>query len=260
MKEIARQKQLETDTNDFIRKAHVMAKIYSAIEDGWRYTRKNIFEGYSELSKDKEFIVKYINRYPAMYEYISYELREDRDVLIALASSPLCIYVENPGDYNKRSISPLFFILEEHNNRRVYTKTNRDGTKEVKEGEGFPFIVDEGNNSLKINDIELILRALRAELDSYEYSKKIEEKFGHIFSYDGIYLLDDLRKGKNVDFLDYMSLVTLQFASTEILENEEYKKIIEGVIQQWVKEQKAKDEKEKRMQELQSYDLDGLTQ
>ena len=149
--------------------------------------------------------------------------------------------------------------MEEHNNRRVYKKTNRDGTKEVKEGEGFPFIVDEGDNSLKINDIELILRALKAELDSYEYSKKIEEKFGHIFSYDGIYLLDDLRKGKEVDFSDYMSLVTLQFATTEILENDEYKKKIEGVIQQWVKEQKANDENEKIMKKSLSFDLYDIT-
>lgn len=255
-----RKNQIREDANDLARKTFVLANIRSAIEDSGTYIKKNIFEGYSELSKDKEFIVKYINRYPAMYEYISCELREDRDILIALASSPLCIYVENPGDYNKRSISPLFFILEEHNNRRVYTKTNRDGTKEVKEGEGFPFIVDEGNNSLKINDIELILRALRAELDSYDYTKKMEDQYAHIFSYDGIDILDKLIEGRIVDFSKYMSLTTLQFASTEILENEEYKKKIKGVIQQWVKEQKAKDEKEKRMKELQSYDLDGLIQ
>ena len=56
-----------------------------------------------------------------------------------------------------------------------------------------------------------------------------------------------------------MSLVTLQFASTEILENEEYKKIIEGVIQQWVKEQKANDENEKRKEESLSFDLYDIT-
>ena len=55
-----------------------------------------------------------------------------------------------------------------------------------------------------------------------------------------------------------MLLHTLQFASKDILENEDCKKQIEEIIQQWAIKEIKKAEKEKRISEKDSSDLDWL--
>ena len=252
-----KRRNIRRSVEKLTQQSFVLARIYKLIKEDGININGDPFTEYDELRKDKDFAKKCISIYPEAYEFISPNLRVDRDVLVTLAKSPLYYNIDNINDFDTSTISPLFFILKEDNRRRFYTKTKRDGSKEEKIGEGLPFVVEE-DGKFKINDLELLLLALKAELDSYEYSKEIEKEYGQIFQYKGIYILNALKQGEKVDFSKYMLLHTLQFASKDILENEDCKKQIEEIIQQWAIKEIKKAKKEKRISEKDSSDLDWL--
>lgn len=214
------------------------------------------FIGYDDLRQDKELILKYIQIYPPIYNYISPKLRDDKDILISLARAPL-YYVED--EQNKNSIlakSPLLLVIDEHKRRCVDIKRNRDGSIETIIGDGLPFVENTTEGVCKIKDFDLIKKALMAELKSYTYSIEMYNGYGQLFQYKGIHILKALKYGETVVPSKYMNLVSLQLASKEILEDENCIKQIEEIIQQWVQMEKAKDEQNEEEKKILSSDLD----
>ena len=231
------------------------ARIYRLLSDNGITQIINPFVGLDDLTDNKQLIIDYIKMYPPMYNSISANLRVDEDILISLAESPL-YYMED--DQNKNSIlakSPLSLVIDEHKNRYIGTKRNRDGSIETITGDGLPFVENTTEGVCRIKDFDLIKKALNAELISYSNSLEMYKGYGQLFQYKGIHILNTLRRGEKVDPSKYVNLVSLQLASKEILEDENCKKQIEETIQEWVQSEKAKDKYNKEEAEMLSTDL-----
>ena len=205
-----------------------------------------------KIRQDKDFALAALPIYPVIYEFLSPKLKTDRDILMALAKSPIYYNDEKEGRVS-HAISPLSLIIEEHKRRSKYIRTNRDGSKEVLTGEGLPFVKEEENESLKINDEELVIEALKAELDSFSHCIQMEGENRSDTPYKGALVLEELRKGKNVNPDLFMYLLTLQLTSKEILENANSKNEIIQIITHWA-------EHNRNLDQALSTDLDWLTQ
>ena len=219
------------------------------------YTATDPFFGRDELRTDKNLAIQCINLCPLIYQYISPNLRADKDVLDTLAKLQLYYVGDEPNKNSVSAKSPLSLVIDEHKRRCISTKRNRDGSIEIIKGEGFDFVEKTETDEYKINDFNLIKKALHAELNSYANSEEIYKGYDQLFQYKGIHILKALKYGEAVDSSKYMNLVSLQLASKEIFEDEICKKQIEETIQEWVQSEKAKDKEKKEEAELLSADL-----
>lgn len=231
------------------------SRIYKLLSDNGINQIIDPFVGLDDLKNDKELIIKYIGMYPYIYNFISPNLKVDKDILSSLAKSPL-YYMED--EQNKNSIlakSPLSLVIDEHKRRCVGIKRNRDGSIETVRGEGLPFVENTTEGVCKIKDFNLIKEALMAELISHRNSIEMNNRYGQLFKYKGVHILNTLRRGERVDLSKYMNLVSLQLASKEILEDDNCKKQVEEIIQQWVQSENVKDKHNKEEDEMLSADL-----
>ena len=138
----------------------------------------------------------------------------------------------------KYSIEELAAHIEEIRNssRRKNWKQLDERINEFLEKKDIPLekyitqkITQEGKKISRINDREIILAGLRAELDSYEYCKMME-KNANIISYQGLEILTNIIQGNDYDI---RGLDSLSYASKELLDDESFMTEVKEIIEQW---------------------------
>lgn len=233
----------------------VFTRLYQIIHPNGQYSScVDILNGHDELRSNKEFAIHLIGIYPEAFDYFSDEIRGDREVLIALASSHVFYNDQAQGKNGSFAISPLSEIVFEHLRRIMSPNSKKydvDEAERGKSGKGFSFVEEKNFRDYRINDPELVLNGLKAELYSIEYIKEMEKKYGQNLPYKGLELLEKLIQFKNVVlneegisifdeninpvlFLEYNCLLSLRYASDELLKNKEFRSKVKEIMLQWV--------------------------
>lgn len=193
-----------------------------------------------EFLNDKEFAKKYISLYPMAYKLFSPDVQNDREVLLALAKSPV-FYEADSARYNRTyAISPLSALISEFEDRKqmlpdVYEAIR--GQKPITENLPCDYTI---NNEIKISDPEIILCALQSELNSFDYIYEMEKmRTGQRGSgYEGIRVLLKTIQCKTTFPDEYkISLLCLKLASDELWEDEQFVSNVKSTILNWVDKQ-----------------------
>lgn len=229
----------ETDKN----RKRVLKKIFESIQPNGEYAYTDEFKGYEELKEDKEFVKKCIELYPDLYKCISPKLQDERDVLLTVAGAPIYYNLMEQGDYGSYAHCPLWTIISINSVVGVmYSKKERN-----------PIVTDDE----KINDEEIILEALKAELRSFDYCVAMEKNRGQIIPYEGLSTLKDIINGREVEFSKCSDLMSLFYATDEMRNNNEFQNKVVQILNRWRESKKNKLKLEDKERELSSLEAEN---
>lgn len=228
----------ETDEN----RKRVLKKIFESIKPNGEYSYgSDVFKGDEELKEDKEFVKKCIELNPYLYNYtgISLKLQDERDVLLTVARAPIYYNLMELGDYGSYAHCPLLEIVDANG---FYSKKEKN-----------PIVTDDK----KINDEEIILEALKAELRSFDYSVAMEKNRGQIIPYEGLSTLKDIINGREVEFSKCNNLMSLAYATDEMSNNNEFQNKVVEILNRWRESKKNKLKLEDKERELSSLEAEN---
>lgn len=216
-------------------KKRVLERLSQTVTTNGEYYYSDVFKDEKELLSDKKFVKTCVRFNPEIYEYITPELQDDREILLTLAKSPIYYNAMELGDYGSYAICPLHKIL---NANSFYSKKDKN-----------PIITD---NRERINDEEIILEALKAELLSFDYCEIMEIEKRPIIRYKGLSTLNDIKNEKEIEFSEYSNLKSLSYATDEMMNNNKFQRKVMEIVFRWKESLKDKSELEYREEELSS--------
>ena len=229
-----------------------------------------LFE-HNELRSNKQFALNFLKKYPRGYKYLSQDLKNDMDILLAIAKAPIFYDKRKyPSSDELRAICPLEEIVNEHRRKKnrklgelrelmkkspflgkneetinnIIKELTNIGLSFVKKENGDKYTIDfqkgvileEINEDRYIIDLQMaiILEAIKSELDSYEYIKMMENK-NNTCGYSGLDLQEIIRRGDKVDFEAFNDLLSMQYASEKLKNDKEFRKEVEGIAQSYIR-------------------------
>ena len=205
-------------------KKQVLNQIAKHVDKNGFYSYGNVFEGQEALYKDTEFIKTCIKLLPTLYTYITPELQDNQEVLLALARSPIFYNDPTLGDYGSYAICPLWYILDAHFTRQIIKSNPNPLIKTKKTTQGIEHRIDDAN---------IILTAIQAELDSFEYCTLMESLAKPIIPYEGLATLQALQDGKDISFGECTNLRALSYATDEISTSPDFQQKVEELLTNW---------------------------
>lgn len=200
-----------------------------------------------EYLNDKEFAKKYISLYPMAYKLFSSDVQNDREVLLALAKSPVFYEEDSARKEKTYAISPLSALISEFDDRKQMLPDVCEairGQKPITENLPGDYTI---NNEIKISDPEIILCALQSELDSFDYIYEMEKmRTGpKDFGYEGIKVLLEARQFNTTFLDDYKdNLLCFKYAADELWENDEFVNRVKETILDWAAHKKVQQDRD----------------